>query len=316
MLHLHYEIIPAETVYPMDISGHSWQKRAGILVSLRLGRLTGWGEVTVLPGLTQDAAEITQVLESKKAMIERYALTEPFRFWHFLEHLLPGYAALIAGLDTAGWDLYAKLRHMPLYRAFGFEKTAHTPGSYPLACDDAETMKEQIQHSSADSFHIWGGNVAEATRRMRLFRQLSDASCKIRLFKEAPLPDISSLLSEMSASAIPLLELPASSTLYTEDLAGSRERISVACCEEAELEKMQNSGYRQIHIYPSLCGISPALRLLKRASSLGMTTTVAGSLETEVGATAYAHLGAGASDTDIAGPSVLKKHPASGFPQM
>ena len=60
-------------------------------------------------------------LEKARNLIERYALIDPQRFWHFLHHLIPGEHFLTAALDIAGWDLFARMRRKPLWQMLGIE---------------------------------------------------------------------------------------------------------------------------------------------------------------------------------------------------
>ena len=55
-------------------------------------------------------------LESRKKMVEKFALTEPERYWHYLHHLFPQNPFLVCALDMACWDLFGKMKQQPLYR--------------------------------------------------------------------------------------------------------------------------------------------------------------------------------------------------------
>src|SRR5690606_6856311 len=81
-----------------------------LVVAMAMGRMYGLGEVGAISYYDVTIEGMQAELEAKRPMIERYALTTPERFWHFLHHLMPGQNFLIAALDIACWDLYAKMK--------------------------------------------------------------------------------------------------------------------------------------------------------------------------------------------------------------
>src|SRR5690606_114577 len=105
--------------YPFTIAKGTKTHQPTLIVSLGMGNLRGYGEAPAIGYYQVPVAGMQEALEVKRQLIERYALTDPQRFWHFLHHLLPGQNFLIAALDIAGWDLFAKLRRMPLGQLLG-----------------------------------------------------------------------------------------------------------------------------------------------------------------------------------------------------
>ena len=46
--------------------------------------------------------QMVQDLERKKMFVEKFAFTEPGRYWHYLHHLFPMNPFLVCALDMAG----------------------------------------------------------------------------------------------------------------------------------------------------------------------------------------------------------------------
>ena len=148
MLQVKYYPFELEFEYPFTISKGTKTHQPTLIVSLSIGPLTGYGEAPAIQYYNVTVAGMIEALEAKKAVITRYALTDPQRFWHFLEHLLPGQNFLIAALDIAGWDLFAKMRRQPLYRLLGLNRIQTPVTDYTLGIDTAEKMIEKNEGAS------------------------------------------------------------------------------------------------------------------------------------------------------------------------
>ncbi len=84
-------------------------------------------------------------LEIKKPVIEKFAFTEPSRFWHFLHHLIPDNPFLVCALDMAAWDLYGKLLKKPLYECWKLNISEGPLTDYTIGIDSIEKMIEKME---------------------------------------------------------------------------------------------------------------------------------------------------------------------------
>ena len=76
--------------------------------------------------------------ELKKPVIEKFAFTEPSRFWHFLHHLIPDNPFLVCALDIAAWDLYGKIQKKPLYACWKLNIGEGPLTDYTIGIDSIE----------------------------------------------------------------------------------------------------------------------------------------------------------------------------------
>ena len=76
---------------------------------LELGSFFGVGEAPSIVYYNITVEEMINELESKRRLVEKFALTEPERYWHYLHHLFPNNPFLVCALDIACWDLFAKI---------------------------------------------------------------------------------------------------------------------------------------------------------------------------------------------------------------
>src|SRR4051812_44202326 len=84
-------------------------------------------------------------LERKKTFVEKFAFTEPERYWHYLHHLFPNNPFLVCALDIAGWDLYGKMKTQPLYQLWNTEWKNVPITDYTIGIDTIEKMIEKMQ---------------------------------------------------------------------------------------------------------------------------------------------------------------------------
>src|SRR6478736_5875431 len=140
--------------YPFTIAKGTKTVQPALLVSLGFGKLRGWGEAPAITYYDVTVEGMMESLQGARQVIERYSLTDPQRFWHFLHHLLPGQNFLIAALDIAGWDLFAQLRRQPLYAALGFQDPGDVKNDYTIGLDAADQMVLKMQHRKSSVYKI------------------------------------------------------------------------------------------------------------------------------------------------------------------
>src|SRR5688500_4836632 len=84
-------------------------------------------------------------LEAKKAFVEKFAFTEPDRYWHYLHHLYPANPFLVCALDMAGWDLYGKMKGRPLNDLWSIPSEKNPVTDYTIGIDSIEKMVQKMQ---------------------------------------------------------------------------------------------------------------------------------------------------------------------------
>jgi L-alanine-DL-glutamate epimerase-like enolase superfamily enzyme len=89
-------------------------------------------------------------LEARKQMVEKFAFTDPERYWHYLHHLFPKNNFLVCALDIAGWDLFGKLRNKKLYELWAaiFQNPLT---DYTIGIDNIDTMVAKMKEKPGPS---------------------------------------------------------------------------------------------------------------------------------------------------------------------
>lgn len=304
--------------YPFTITKGTKTQQPTLVVSLGLGpQLRGFGEAPAISYYDVTVAGMLELLESKRGVIERYALTDPQRFWHFLHHLLPGHNFLIAALDIAGWDLFAQLRRQPLFRLLGLNYTEAPLTDYTLGADTAEKMIAKMAAHPWPVYKIKMVHTADIDI-LRALRQHTDAPFRVDANEAFTLDDAQRLLPELEQLGVTLVEQPLAKTEW-EAMAELKALSPLplyadeSCVEETDVARCA-AGFHGINIKLTKCGgITPALRMIQEARKLGLKVMMGSMNENTIGTAAVVHLAPLLDALDADGPLLLKEDVADGL---
>lgn len=311
--------------YPFDLAfEHPFHTHKGIkthqptlIVSLGLGNLTGYGEAPAIVYYDVTVAKMIEALEAKRQMIERYALTDPQRFWHFLHHLLPGNNFLIAALDIAGWDMFAQLRRQPLYKLLGIQWGNVPPTDYTIGMGTTEEMVATLKAHPAPVYKIKVGGMHDMDS-LRVLRSHTNVPFRIDANEGWTFETAKELLPELQQLNVNLIEQPLARDEW--DAMKELKQISPiplfadeSCRTEDEVDKCA-AAFHGINIKLTKCGgITPAMRMIQNARKLGLKVMMGTMCECTVGSAAIAHMLPLLDAVDADGPLMLKEDAAVGL---
>lgn len=304
--------------YPFTISnGRTKTHQPTFVVQLEhLGRV-GFGEAPAISYYNIPVEKMVEDLERKKIFTEKFAFTEPERYWHYLHHLFPANPFLVCALDMAGWDLFGKIHGKPLQQLWSFAGQKNTITDYTIGIDTVERMVEKMVEKPWPVYKIKLGTdrdiaIIEALRKHTnaVFRIDANAGWK----KEEALEKISAFKS----LGVEFIEQP----LAKDDWEGMKwlfEKSPLplyadeSCVAESDVEKCHQH-FHGINIKLTKCsGLTPALRMIERARELGMGVMAGSMNESSIGSAAIAHLQGGIDYLDADGPMLLKEDIATGL---
>ena len=101
--------------YPFTISKGTKTHQPTLVVELEHFGIKGYGEAPAIAYYNIPVEKMIEDIEAKKTMIEKFAFTDPERYWHYLHHLIPNNSFLVCALDIAAWDIYGKMKNKKLY---------------------------------------------------------------------------------------------------------------------------------------------------------------------------------------------------------
>lgn len=317
MLKLQFKRTRLPFVYPFRHAKGEKTYQEGVLVSLRFGKYTGYGEATEIAYYNVSAEAMEASLIRHKPAIESYALNGPERFWHFLHHLMPGQEFLIAALDMAAWDIWGQLNRKPVRQLLRMPPGAGVPTSYTLGILPPEAIAARVAANPFGAYKLKVDGLS-ALPALQALRSATTAAIRIDANESWTLEAALELLPWLEQCGVELIEQP----FRADDRAAleafrSRTKIPLiadeACKTFEDLEACLPL-YDGINIKLSKCGgLTPAFRMAVSIKQQQKLIMLGGMCESYVGATAVAQLLPVADFADIDGPLLLKENCGSGI---
>ncbi|MES2796338.1 MAG: dipeptide epimerase, partial [Bacteroidota bacterium] len=126
-----------------------------LIVELRDGAYSGFGEATETPYYGITIEKLVNQLEAVRPFIEEYPLENPKDFWQEnTSKLLDSHPFALCALDCAAWDLWAKKRGQKLYEAWGLNPSKNVITDYTIGMDTIEKMVEKMKETPFPLYKI------------------------------------------------------------------------------------------------------------------------------------------------------------------
>ena len=304
-------------IYPFTISRGTKTHQPTLIVELEHLGFKGYGEAPAITYYNIPVEKMISDLENKKAFIEKYAFTEPERYWHYLHHVFPQNNFLVCALDIAAWDLFGKMRRQPLYKLWGLDYNTAPLTDYTIGIDTLGNMLEKMYQNPWPIYKIKLGT-PEDIKIVRAIRERTAARIRVDANAGWKLEDAVKLTVQLKELDVEFIEQP----LPKDDWEGMRElfeRTAVpliadeSCVNEEDVDRCKPC-FHGINIKLTKCGgITPARRMITRARELGLQVMIGNMNETTIGSAAIAHLLPAVDHADIDGPLLLSQDVASGL---
>ncbi|HLO80714.1 MAG TPA: dipeptide epimerase [Chitinophagaceae bacterium] len=304
-------------IYPFTISKGTKTHQPTFVVELEWKGLKGYGEAPAIKYYDITVEQMAEDLEKKRPVLEKFALTDPERYWHFLHHLFPKNPFLVCALDMAGWDLFGKMVKKPLFQFWNLDAAKAPLTDYTIGIDSPEVMVKKMKEKEWPLYKIKVGFDGD----MELLAELrKHTSVPLRVDANAgwTLDQALIKLPVMKGLGVELVEQP----LAKDDWEGmgvlyKSSEIPLfadeSCVFENDVEKCHNH-FHGINIKLTKCsGITPARRMIRKARELGMQIMLGCMNESSIGSAAMLHLAPLVDHLDADGPLLLKEDLASGL---
>jgi L-alanine-DL-glutamate epimerase-like enolase superfamily enzyme len=304
-------------IYPFTISRGTKTHQPTLIVELEHLGLKGYGEAPAISYYNIPVEKMIADLVSKKNFIEKYALTDPERYWHYLHHLLPHNNFLVCALDIAAWDIYGKMRKQPLYKLWGYDFNTAPLTDYTIGIDTLGNMLQKMQDNPWPVYKIKLGT-PEDIRIVRAIRERTSARIRVDANAGWSLEEALELVVQLKELDVEFIEQP----LAKDNWEGMRilyERSTIpliadeSCVIEKDVEKCVGF-FHGINIKLTKCsGITPARNMIKAARELGLQVMIGSMNESSIGSAAIAHLTPAVDHADVDGPLLLAQDLATGL---
>lgn len=317
-MELHYWSHKLPFSHPFTISSGTKTHQPTLIVALALGSHIGFGEAPAITYYNITVEQMIADLEANRKLVEKFALTDPERYWHYLHHLFPNNPFLVCALDMAAWDLWGKMKRLPLYKMWDTTYNDTAPlTDFTIGIDSIAVMIAKMKEKPWPIYKIKLGTekdieIVEALRK--------ETSAKIRVDANAGWTTEEALLKIplLEKLGVELIEQP----LQKDNWEGMKALYAVSaipliadesCVFEQDVSKCEGH-FHGINIKLTKCsGITPARRMIKNARSLGLKVMMGSMNESTIGAAAVVHFIPQIDYVDVDGPLLLAQDLATGL---
>ncbi|MFN9562062.1 MAG: dipeptide epimerase [Pirellulaceae bacterium] len=303
--------------HPFTISRGTVRVQRTWIVELEEDGLVGRGEATVNPYYNATVEGMEKALGAVMEDLVLGKLEHPAEWWQRLDDRLKHYRFAQSAIDCALWDLWGQRFGQPTWKAMGID-SCHGPMScYTIGIDTPEMMVEKLRQMPGwPVYKVKVGTPSDQEVLALLRRETDrpfrvDANCgwspgKVRETIEGLLP-----------MGVELVEQP-----VAPDLADCLAQIKVdsplplmadeSCEEESDVDRCADR-FHAINIKLVKCGgLTPGLRMARRAKELGLRVMVGCMTESSVGISAAAQLLGLLDFADLDGAVLLAEDIAKG----
>ena len=302
--------------HPFTISKGTKTHQPTLIVELDFMGIKGYGEAPAISYYNITVEKMVDDLERKKIFIEKFAFSDPERYWHYLHHLFPANPFLVCALDMAGWDIYGKLKRKQLHELWGLNIATAPLTDYTIGIDSIENMVAKMKEKPWPVYKIKVGVDGDIDMVTEL-RKHTDAIFRVDANAGWTLEQALQKIPILKILGVEFVEQP----LAKDDWEGMKilfEKSELpliadeSCVAESDVEKCHNH-FHGINIKLTKCsGITPARRMITLAKELGMKVMVGCMNESSVGTAAIAQLAPMLHYVDMDGSLLLAADTAEG----
>ncbi len=304
--------------YPFTISnGRTKTHQPILIVALQLGNFIGYGEASAITYYNVTVEKMIEDMNAKKNYIEKFAFTDPERFWHYLHHLFPDNPFLVCALDMAGWDLYGKMEGKLLYELWNTTWENIPLTDYTIGIDSIDNMVSKMNAKPWPIYKIKLGT-NEDIAIVKALRQHTNAIFRIDANAGWTLTEALNKIPQLRKLGVEFIEQPLQKDNWEEmKILYTQSELPLiadeSCVSENDVAKCFQH-FHGINIKLTKCsGITPALRMIKKARELNLKVMMGSMNESSIGSSAIANFLPQLDYVDMDGPLLQTKDVAEGL---
>jgi L-Ala-D/L-Glu epimerase len=304
-------------VYPFTISKGTKTHQPIFVAELDFNGVKGYGEAPAISYYNIPVEKMVADLEAKKMLVEKYALIDAERYWHYLHHLFPQNPFLVCALDIAAWDIMGKLRRQPLYKFWEADFSRAPLTDYTIGIDSMEKMVEKLKAKPWPIYKIKLGTKQDIAI-IETLREHTDAVFRVDANAGWQLEEALEIIPVLKELGVELVEQPLAKDNWADMKTLYKESVlpliaDEACVAESDVAKCAGH-FHGINIKLTKCsGITPARRMIQKARELDLKVMIGCMNESTIGSAAIAHLAPLVDYIDMDGPLLLAEDLATGI---
>ena len=302
--------------HPFTISKGPKTHQPTLIVELEYFGVKGYGEAPAISYYNIPIEKMLEDMERKKVFIQKFAFSDPERYWHYLHHLFPNNSFLVCALDMAGWDIYGKLKGKQLHQLWNLDTAQSPVTDYTIGIDTIDKMVSKMKEKPWPIYKVKVG-VEGDLEMVAALRKNTDAILRVDANAGWTLEQALQKIPLLKELGVEMVEQP----LAKDDWEGMKTLYDASplpliadesCVAETDVEKCYGH-FHGINIKLTKCsGITPARRMITKARELDMKIMIGCMNESSVGTAAIAQLAPLVDYIDMDGPLLLAEDTAEG----
>jgi L-alanine-DL-glutamate epimerase-like enolase superfamily enzyme len=315
-MQLSYQVFDLPLKHTFTIAHQSRDIQDTLIVKLEENGVYGLGESTTNSFYGITIENMTGLLEEFRPVAESGNWKTPEELWELGRDIFRENPFAQCALDMAVWDIYTKKQGKKLYEYFGLNPANIPTTNFTIGIDTVEKMVSKMKEVDWPIYKIKLGTENDL-EIVSALRKHTDAIFRIDANCAWSAEQAIRNSEELVKLGVEFMEQP----LGKDDLEGMKEVFKYSklpvmadesCIVESDVKKCHGL-FHSINIkLVKAGGITPGLRMIHEAKSLGMKTMVGCMTESSVGITAIAHIAPLLDYVDMDGAMLLSKDPARG----
>lgn len=283
---------------------------------IRLQGDEGWGEGTIPPYYHIDHSDMIALWEEASHRIQPFP-DNPAEVAGWVGN--EGPAPARCALDLALYDRIARQRGLALYELLELPQPRPIASSFTIAIDTPEKMAQMAQKiSNYRNIKIKLGSENDMARLAAIRKARPDASLRIDANAGWKFDEALHYLKELEQFNLDLIEQPLGRN-EIEEMGELQKHTHIPIVADESVQTMEDierlaaAGVQGINLkLMKVGGLTPALKMLRRADQLGLRIMLGQMVETSLGTTAMAHFTGLAEWVDLDAPLLISNDPFEG----
>lgn len=265
-----------------------------LIVELQDGAISGFGEATATRYYGKTIADMVNLLEANRSLIESYQYQDPADFWEELKAPFGSDSFALSAIDVAIHDLYAKKKGLSLIQLWGGRYEKLPLSNYTIGIDTVENMVNKLREFPWSSYKIKLGT-NEDLKIIHELRKVTEATFRVDANCGWGVDETLRNAREMKSLGVEFIEQPLKADNWDgmKTLFAQSELPFIAdeSIEQEEDVLRCKDHFHGVNVKLMKCGgFTPARRMIAQAKSLGMKAMVGCMTESSVGISAVAQL--------------------------
>lgn len=302
--------------YPFSISRHTYFSQPNMILELHHDGLLGYGEATVNPYYHITIDNLKDCFIAMNNRLKGYDFSSPDRLYDDFSDFLSVNPFALGALNNASWDLFGKLNDSPVSKLLGLDKSAYPQTSYTLGIADKKGLLKKLEDFPWPVYKIKLGT-PDDLELIKFIRNHTNSTLRVDANCAWDFKQTVELSKALKALNVEFIEQPLPAHHPEQKLCYEKSTLPLfadeSCCTESDLDQCKDK-FHGVNIKLLKCGgLSPALRMIKKARDLGLKIMIGCMTESSIGISAAAQLLPFVDYADLDGPLLLSDDLATGL---